>query len=334
MPRNEQPLKELQEEIDKFSSFEKENLINRTEWGTISLEEARPDFDRIYDIVNYLKILPVEHLTLDALNEIKNEIININRLFDQINNFSIETGNPAGQRDEFVNQVQARADALYTHASPWIPFLAYQKGDVSKNIDTLTESLKKAEQLIVNTKETISQKEKEIQEIIIKAREASAAAGAAVFTEDFRRESEKLHDRAKKWLWVTGGLALLTLAVAIFMWYFTEAGLDKGQLWQKLGTKLAILAVLISGTVWCGKIYKALMHLATINNHRALSIQTLQAFAAAVEDTSIKDAVVLEATRAVFGNIPTGYVENNPSTTESDIKLVEVAKNILPKSSG
>jgi hypothetical protein len=117
------------------------------------------------------------------------------------------------------------------------------------------------------------------------------------------------------------------------MWYFIEPGLDKGQLWQKLGTKLAILGILISGTFWCGKIYKALMHQSTVNKHRALGIQTLQAFSAAVEETSMKDAVVLEAARSVFGNVATGYIDNS-SSTESDIKVFEVAKNLIPKSSG
>ena len=41
MARDEQPLKKLQEEIEKFSGFDKESLIKRREWGTISLEEAR-----------------------------------------------------------------------------------------------------------------------------------------------------------------------------------------------------------------------------------------------------------------------------------------------------
>lgn len=334
MARNEQPLNELKEQIEKFSAFEKEKLISRTEWGTISFEEARPDFDRIYDIVNYLKVLPLELLTINAINAIKNEIISINNLFNQINQFSIETGNPAEQRKQFIAQVQSRADALYTQTSPWIPFLAYQKGDVSRNIEILTESIRKADKLISEAKENISKKEKEIQDIIIKAREASAAAGAAVFTEDFKRESNRLKSDAKKWLLASGVLAVITLLVAFFMWLYPEASLDKGQIWQKMGTKLAILAILISATFWCGKIYKALMHQATINNHRALSIQTLQAFSAAVEDRTIKDAVVLEATRAVFGNVPTGYVDSSSSSGDSDIKLFEVAKNIIPKTGG
>jgi len=333
MPRNEKPLAELKQELEKFAGYEKENLIKRSEWGTINLEEARPDFDKIYDIINYLNILPIDILTINAINSIKGAVKQVNDNFEQINQFSIESADPAGQRNNFITQIQNQADALYTQASPWIPFLAYQKGDVSQNIEALTKTVQEARELIENAKNSISEKEKEIQDIITKAREASAAAGAAIFTKDFMRESDSAKDSAKNWLWVTGIIGVLTLIAAVGMWYFIEPGLDKGQLWQKLGTKLAILGILISGTFWCGKIYKALMHQSTVNKHRALGIQTLQAFSAAVQDTSMKDAVVLEAARSVFGNVASGYIDNS-SSTESDIKVFEVAKNLIPKSSG
>ena len=61
-----------------------------------------------------------------------------------------------------------------------------------------------------------------------------------------------------------------------------------------------------------------------------MGIQTLQAFSAAVEDPAIKDAVVLEAAKAVFGNVPTGYIDNDHAA-DSDVKVFEIAKNILPK---
>ena len=333
MGRNEQQLSDLNQEIEKFLKFEKESLITRTEWGTINFENSRPDFDRIHDIVNYLKVLPLDVLTIQALTDIKNEISSTNNLFKQINEFSIETGTPAPQRDQFINQIQAQADSLYTQASPWIPFMAYQKGDVAQNIESLTISVQKAEKLIDSAKQSVADKETEIQDIIVKAREASAAAGAAVFTKDFERESVDLQGKANKWLRITGILAAGSIIIALTMWYLTEPGLDKGQLWQKLGIKIAILGILISGTFWCGKIYKALMHQASINKHRALSIQTLQAFSAAVEDVAAKDAVVVEATRAIFGNAPTGYIDNSQSS-DGDIKIFEIAKSIIPKSGG
>ena len=331
MPKNEPQLTALQESIDKLSTFDKDNLVKRRAWGTISLEEAKEEFDRIYDIINYLKVLPLTQLTVNALTTINKEITQINALFDQINAFTIESGNPANQRDTFVTQVHAQADSLYTQASPWIPFLAYQKGDVTKNIDSLTESVKEADSLITSAKESISKKEEEIQDIIIKAREASAAAGAAVFTKDFERESITLKESAKKWLVTTSILAIVTAIVAFYMWSQTEPNLDQGQILQKLGTKLVLLGLLISSTFWCGRVYKALMHQSSINRHRALSIQTLQAFSSAVTDPSAKDAVVVEATRAVFGNVPTGYIDSRQSSSDGEVKIFEIAKNVLPK---
>lgn len=94
---------------------------------------------------------------------------------------------------------------------------------------------------------------------------------------------------------------------------------------------MVVLAVLLTGTIWCGRNYRALKHLATINNHRAISIRTLQAFSSAAAQTQTKDAVLMEATRAVFGNVPTGFIGQQTSS-DSDLKVIEVARNILPES--
>jgi hypothetical protein len=334
MPRNEQPLADLNTQIERFTTFKKEKLIQRTEWGSISLEEARTDFDRIYSIVEYLKVLPIELLTVNSVNAINAEIEAVNNLFDSINKFNIESGNPANQRNTFVSQIQAQADSLYTNASPWIPFLAYQKGDVSRNIENLTSSVSEAQTMVDDAKIDIEKKGTAITDIIAKAREASAAGGAAVFTKDFLEEAETIKDSAQVWLKITSGLAIVTLIVAALLWFFTEAGLDQGQMWQKITTKVVVLGILVTSTVWCGRIYKALMHQSTVNRHRALSIQTLNAFSAAADDVQIKDAVVLEAARSVFGSVNTGYIDGRNESGESDVKIFEVAKSIIPNGKG
>ena len=96
-------------------------------------------------------------------------------------------------------------------------------------------------------------------------------------------------------------------------------------------SKITIIAVLFTGTVWCGRIYRALIHQATINRHRALSLKTFQAFVKATEDPRVQDAVLMAATKAVFGNVPTGLVEQSRSDQDPSVQFVEIGKSAAEK---
>jgi hypothetical protein len=328
----DQAVADLKKAIDGVLAYPKDTLIHRPKWGEITFESAKRDFDRVFDVLNHLKLLPLEYLTDQVVSSITNEINQVKAVFDQIDKFNIQVQNPAQTRDSIVNTLHTRTDSLYTQASPWIPFLAYQRGDVSKNIERLTSAVSDAQVIIEKAKGEIAAKKTEIDGIVIKAREASAAAGAAIFTQDFQNESVLSANRAKPWLRATWILAASTLVIAVLMWFFTESGLDQSQIWQRLTTKLAILALLISATAWCGKIYKALMHQSIVNRHKALSLQTFQAFSAAASDVATKDAVLLQTTRSIFSDAGTGFIDGQQRSSESDIKVLEVLKSIIPKS--
>ncbi|MCL4681356.1 MAG: hypothetical protein KJZ92_08780 [Rhodocyclaceae bacterium] len=329
----EQEVKTLMESLVSALAFREKSLESRAEWGSIKFEKASQDFGRIFQVLTHLSVLPVEYLTDAAISQIRGEIDAVIKLFEQINQFNIEQGNATQLRDSLITQVHSRADQLYTVASPWIPFLAYQKGDVAKNIEALTESVKKAQGLVEEAKGAVENRKKEIEGIVTLAREASAAAGAAVFTHDFKNEANTLEERSKTWLKVTGGLAVITLAFASLMWLVPIDGTDPIQITQRVAGKLAMLAVLFTTTLWCGRTYKALMHLATINRHRALSLQTFQAFSHAASDDATKDAVLMEATRAIFGSAPTGFLDGKASA-DQDLKIIEVAKTLGSKGGG
>ena len=323
----EEQTKPLIESIDKALGFQKKDMISRSEWGSITFDKAKNDLDRIFAILSHLKLLPLEHLTDQAITQINSQLNEVIKHLESIDSFNIEQANPPQIRDNLVAAIHQQADQFYTVATPWIPFLAYQKGDVSKNIEVLTKSVQDANEIVEKAKEDIERKEEEIQEIITKAREASAAAGAAVFTKDFLRESDALRETAMKWLIATAIFALLTAGAAGAMWYWVEPGLDNSQLLQKFGSKLAVLAVLFTATMWCGRIYRALMHQSSTNRHRGLSLQTFQAFSSAAADPQTKEAVLLETTRAIFSSSPSGYIESKSGGNEQDVRIIELAKS-------
>lgn len=329
----QQAAEALRAEIGKALAFREKKLESRLEWGSITFEKASPDFRRVFELLSHLSVLPLEYLTDTAVSQIQSEATQVAEVFGRVDKFNIEQSSPTQTRDNLVNEVHGRADQLYTIASPWIPFLAYQKGDVAKNIEALTTSVGEAQTLIDGAKTTIKARQEEIEGIITQAREASAAAGAAVFTQDFRNEAASLDDEARKWLIGTAVGASATFLFAVAIWLVPISGDDPASVIQRFGGKLAALVVLFTGTLWCGKIYRALMHLSTVNRHRALSLQTFQAFSHAASDDATKDAVLMEATRAIFGSTPTGYLESKGGS-ESDLKIVEIAKTIGSRSGG
>lgn len=325
---------DLKSVLETINAHDRKALLQRQKWGEINLNEAKHDFDRVFFITDTLAVLPLNYLTDQTVTQIKQSLDTIEKLFADIDSFSISVDNSTQLRTNFVAQAKQRADHLYTTASQWIPFLAYQKGDVAENVKNLTSAVTEAKSIVVNAKSDIETKQGEIQTIITMAREASAGAGAAVFTKDFAREAERSGKAAKAWLTSTIVLALLAIVVGLVFVFSPQAGLDSGQLVQLLVGKFAILGFIVTATLWCGRIYKAQMHQSVINRHRSLSIQTLQAFANAAADQQAKDAVLMEVTRAVFSSTQTGYIDSQEMHQDASIKVFDIAKAILPKADG
>lgn len=316
----------LQKQVSDILAFNKERLTKRSEWGTITFEKGVRDFDRIIGIASSLKVLPVEVLNEDTSEQITRSLNNCRDIFERIDKFSLETGgNPSAVRDDYVNNLSARGNQLFAEASPWIPFLAYQKGDVGRNIAELVAATAKASSLYSTAEAEIATRKKEVEAIVVAAREASASAGAAVFTEDFNRQSGTLETRAKKWLWATAGFAAVTLLAALGFYLAIKTGADKLEVVQKAIAKVAILAVLVTATIWCGRIYKALMHQAAVYRFKALGLQTFRAFSAGTQDAQTKDTVLIETTRAIFSVQDTGYIDNSGGESGAS-RIVEVVK--------
>lgn len=320
---------QLNKSISSVLAYKDKQLISRPEWGTMSFRNAEQDITRILSTLEMLKVLPLEYLTDAACDRIRERIDQLPPIFERLDKFTIEQSNAPSARDQITTQLHSAADPFFETSTPWIPFLAYQKGDIEENISRLADAVRKANNIAEAAKNDAEKKAKEIDEIIVKAREASAAAGAAVFTQDFRHESDVLERRAGPWLKAAGGCAIATFVIAFATWFWTPSGLDNGQIIQKIASKVIALSVLATATIWCGRMYKALRHQAVTNRHRSLALQTFQAFSAAATDNQTKNAVLLEATRSIFALQSTGFVDANAE--ESPTSIIEIAKAAASK---
>jgi len=307
-----------------------ESLVARPEWGAINFETAELDLVSARDICQYLSELPVEKLPEGAAKQIFDSGASLYDTIKTIEKFSLNTSaNPGQQRNQISQQLHAQAEAFYTNAQNWIPFLAYQRGDIQAQIGQLKSLIGDASSLYSNAKAQAEEKTTELDGVIAAAREASATVGVGHFTSDFSNEASELDRGAKKWLIATIASAILTVGSAVLMlFHHIDASSTAAQAVQWITTKLLILGVLFSATAWCGRIYKATKHQVVTNRQRANALKTFQAFAKAATDEATKNAVLLETTRSIFAMTPTGYIDSADSGSDfGGLKVLEVVKN-------
>ncbi|EGQ9599249.1 hypothetical protein F3R80_22595 [Vibrio parahaemolyticus] len=322
-----------QQEVDKFLDLVNEiteltidDLIYDSKWGSINFEKAKADLTRLYALCNHFKVLPLEQLPSDIAQQMVSQGTPIRNTVKNIREYTIEQENPSGVRDQYINLVQTQVDQFYKFSHIYVPYLAYQKGEIQNNIEQLTTSVSQAKMLLENAEVETKEKSGEIESIIQAAREASASAGVAHFTADFEQESSALESQAKIWLKATVGLAAISLAFALYFLFSDPDISSVAKAIQFISSKILILVLLIMATLWCGNMYKATKHQAAANKFKGNSLKTFQAFVKATDDDSVRDAVLVETTRAIFNESATGYLNVDSSTTEKSTKVVEVIR--------
>lgn len=324
---SEEQVKKLLGLINELTEIEISDLIYDKDWGSINFESATKDLERLYALCNHFKVLPLDQLPDDIAVQITNEGTPIFQTVNNIREFTIEQANPSGIRDQYINEVKANVDRFYKPAHIYVPYLAYQKGEIQSNIKQLTSSVSDAKELLESTEKDVSNQKDEIIKIVNAAREASASVGVAHFTADFDTEASNMETQATVWLKVTAALGVLSL-VATLYFLFSEPDLTSTvNAIQYVSSKILVLVLLITGTLWCGNMYKAAKHQAAANRFKGNSLKTFQAFVNATDDNGIRDAVLIETTRAIFSESATGYINNDSSGTEKSTKIVEVVKN-------
>lgn len=318
----------LSAQLDKVLSKPVSELVqNQAAWGAINFEQARVPLETVVGLANHLQVLPVEILPGATIESFTAVFAQVAGLVDQINQFSVTAGDPSGTRNSIVQQAQGIADSTLTTVQSWIAFLAYQRGDVQKNIEDLNGAVVKAKAMLSQAETDTKKASLDIESIIRAAREASASAGVGVFTSDFAAQSSVFETQATTWLKWTMGLAAATLVLSIVsFWFPLHSDATAAQIIQYLTSKVVVLGVLLAATVWCGRIYRAIKHQASTNNHRANALKTFQAFIKATDDEGTRNAVLLETTRSIFAHGTTGYLDGSDAGADQGSKVLEMVK--------
>ncbi len=322
----------IKDDLLILAEFKSKDLITRKEWGAYDFSKVEADINSIFQVLRDLDSSPLKYLSRDDAMQISSGISNALEVLNRIDSFRIDTvERPNRVRDEICEQLTKTSENLLSLVTPLQPYLALKGGVISQNIEDIYRLTNEAKKVLDDSKKRAKENQQNINEITKIARQTAGSAGVSIFTPEFDKEASILSRRSKLWLIATATLAVFTIFAAVIFYSWPEASSDATG-WQatlqNVVSKSAVIAVLFTGAIWCGRIYRALIHQATVNRHRALSLKTFNAFVEGSKDQQVRDAVLIAATNTVFSNVPTGFVESK--SDQSGRVNLEISK--LPKS--
>ena len=328
---NESQVKELENACAAIGKLapKKASFINRSQWGEINFESVKSDMENVFWIVEEIGKLPTHVLPENVVSNSITFLHEIKNVFEQIDSFSIAQGDPSSSRDSIATNLRQQIQTLMSEIGIWLPVLALRAGEIQNWVSQTRETSTQASQILQEIKTYETTQRNEIDKAVQAARAAAGEAGAAEFTHEFRKEVDAVEKRSKQWLWPTGIFSAFALALSILLMLglLGAAPTDTWEAVYKFGGRVIAISVLFYAAVWSGRVVLANMHLASVNKHRAVSLQTLQAFHKAAEDPAAKDAVVIEAARAVYENVPSGYIGRQATGQGTGARTLEVVRS-------
>lgn len=344
-------VRELKEVLAKAKTFREKQIVRREEWGSLNFEEIEVEVSGILDLCEDLETMNLELVEPGNLQAAKNTIDVVVETLAQMDQFTLDTGGK-DVVDNICLRFPNETQQVRSNCISWMGYLAYRRGDVQGKVKEVESAIEKLEEErsrqekerkeeherwererteeIDKIRKDGAAKDQELERILAAARQAAADIGVGGFTEEFQQEAERAERESRRWLVAAIILSLATVGILIFSQWWASYMIDPGAtLWEAVGIKVGVVALMIYASSWCARMYKAVRHQSTTNRHRALSLKTFNAFSQAASSEEAREAILLAAGKCIFEGRSTGLTEEKGNMPISTTQIIETARKTV-----
>lgn len=345
-------IRESQEAIDKlrtaareFCSFE-DGQVRRDDFGTLKFVQAHEDWMATKEYLEPLLQIPLDRLPQNTIGELSQSLSNavqslrlLKQLPPNVHN-SINEGqniarNLGDQCREVVRNCAKIGGAILMQPQFFTSSLTAQFDSrwiqVEHQKASFEEWRKSAEQSAAKQQEQSVAMLEEVKALNQKARDLISSVGFAKEAKYF--EEEARWNRGAGWGWLAC-VVLIVAGIVIYALQFVEPDLKSlpvnasaGDVARHAIPRLIFFATAYAALVWAVRNYSACRHNFVVNRHRANALSTFQAFSAATTDQSVRNAILVQATSAIFAAQSSGFLKDEAPPQEGS-KIIEIFKDI------
>jgi hypothetical protein len=330
-----------QEQLDDMKSKLMETLnwykecnlekLRRTELGEkLSFDPVMPDIERVVNFYRKLLDCDLSDLPHVTMNQVVGAGLATIEILKKIGVFDPEkSSNPFPERQELMNQIRNRWEADFPAVSPILAYSTKSSADFQRlereargTLSQLSEDKKDF------TKETTAILE-QMKSALNEVQDAAKNAGVSQHAVHFNDEAGNSKIIALCWL---GAAIVFGFATISYIIFHVEPILSKITdvtaltLIQTSIPRLIIVFVLTYGMIWSARNFSASIHNFVVNRHRSNALASFKTFVESTSKPEIKDAVLMQATHAIFMPQDSGYTKSDPQNPTSQV--VEVYRGL------
>lgn len=321
-------LKQYYANLERIEKLDVKSLIRKEELGLeLNFSSAEDDFERSINLFKGLINVDISSLPDTRLKELN---ASINEFFvgiDLVLNYNASQGKP--ERDGRISRMKTGYDKWYNIISPIIAYCTKAGTDYDALQRKAREALDEFNTLQEQAKAEREQAKRDIEETKMAVQKAAAEVGVTQHTTNFKEAADYFDEQRKFWMQCVIGVSGLIIMYALgsFVWFpmkmcepylytFLQAALPR---FTGLVVLFYLLAVATNN-------YRAQAHNYIVNKNKQNALSTFETFVKATDDDEIKNAVLMQTTKAIFSNTQSGYLKNECSSEETS-QIIEIVKD-------
>lgn len=313
-----------------IEGFNAKDLIRRDDLGAdLNFADAEADFETAINLFKGLIGVDIMRVPESKIQNLNKEMSVFIDSIDRIKKFSALQGST--ERQNLIQNI------IYNYTNSWFdtisPIVAYCT-KAGTDYEALQQQAKEA---LDNFKQEQEQARKEreaaqenIREITEAVQKAANSVGVTNHTVNFQEAANMFEKGKNAWFkWIVGVSVAIVAYSFITLWWCPII-LEEPYLYrfaQAILPRFTGLIVLFYILVTCGKNYRAQSHNYIINKNKQNALSTFETFVKATSNEEIRNAVLLQTTKAIFSNPQSGYLKEDGSNDEPT-QIIEIIKDM------
>lgn len=303
----------------------------------LSFEEVVPDLSLMIEPLQELAARELRRLSFQQLERIKKAGNVVNERLKELEDFNLAElqGPPMEARNQVAQRVREAPDQVLELLSLPLALTSTQTADLAAAASEASALRDEVKELAEDAKGELEQYRKQASTALDSIKTIAGEAGVAEHANYFDTASRSHADAADTWLkgTIAAGVVTLVAAIVFLVISFFWSPETVPQAIQYAVAKLIVLSVTTFATVWLGSNYRAARHNELVNAHRRDALGTFRAFVEASDDPQIRDAILLQASQAVFSGRTTGF-DSAEQPQPLTVPLMETIKKLTGGDSG